>query len=109
MAVASVIQNRASSQKYIRMERGDALRVVCLEPYQFSCWRPDRSGEPAVTSRPGADDPQFAVAMQLSVSMVAGTFVPVTSATHYHANYVHPAWADKLTVVTRIGRHVFYE
>ena len=29
-------------------------------------------------------------------------------ATHYHANYVKPIWAQKLTLTTQFGRHIFY-
>src|SRR3546814_6373552 len=29
-------------------------------------------------------------------------------ATHYHANYVLPRWAPKLTKIEQIGAHIFY-
>jgi hypothetical protein len=29
-------------------------------------------------------------------------------ATHYHANYVYPYWAPKLTKLRQIGTHIFY-
>ena len=29
-------------------------------------------------------------------------------ATHYHADYVAPGWADRLTRLFKIGRHIFY-
>tara|TARA_R110000751_G_scaffold89342_2_gene176096 strand:+ start:1582 stop:2025 length:444 start_codon:yes stop_codon:yes gene_type:complete len=29
-------------------------------------------------------------------------------ATHYHATYVHPKWADKLQFLGQIGKHKFY-
>jgi hypothetical protein len=32
----------------------------------------------------------------------------VGTATHYHANYVSPYWAPKLTKITGIGAHIFY-
>lgn len=32
----------------------------------------------------------------------------VNGATHYHASYVNPYWADTGTRVTRIGAHIFY-
>jgi hypothetical protein len=35
-------------------------------------------------------------------------FAPVGHATHYHANYVVPYWADSLDKVAVIGRHIFY-
>ena len=31
------------------------------------------------------------------------------SATLYHARYVRPAWAPKVTLVSSIGQHLFYE
>lgn len=32
----------------------------------------------------------------------------VGMATHYHANYVFPRWAPKLTKIEQIGAHIFY-
>jgi len=31
-----------------------------------------------------------------------------TGATHYHATYVNPYWADHMTVLFRIDDHIFY-
>ena len=33
----------------------------------------------------------------------------IGSATHYHANYVHPLWASRLKRMEAIGHHVFYQ
>jgi len=42
-------------------------------------------------------------------ALVSGSvFGPVGHATHYHADYVLPYWADSLEKETRIGRHIFY-
>lgn len=35
-------------------------------------------------------------------------FAPVGHATHYHADYVIPYWADSLDKSVQIGRHIFY-
>jgi spore germination cell wall hydrolase CwlJ-like protein len=35
-------------------------------------------------------------------------FAPVGHATHYHADYVLPYWADSLDKSVQIGRHIFY-
>ncbi len=32
----------------------------------------------------------------------------VGTATHYHADYVHPWWSPTLTKITQIGAHIFY-
>lgn len=34
--------------------------------------------------------------------------ITMDGADHYHADYVHPDWAEKMHEVARIGRHVFY-
>jgi len=42
-------------------------------------------------------------------ALVSGAvFGPIGHATHYHADYVLPYWADSLEKETRIGRHIFY-
>lgn len=33
---------------------------------------------------------------------------PVGRSTHYHADFVHPNWANKLERTGKVGRHVFY-
>jgi hypothetical protein len=35
-------------------------------------------------------------------------YAPVGWATHYHADYVVPYWAQSLDKLTTIGRHIFY-
>lgn len=35
-------------------------------------------------------------------------FAPVGHATHYHADYVLPYWADTLDKSVQVGRHIFY-
>ena len=42
-------------------------------------------------------------------ALVSGyVFGPVGHATHYHADYVIPYWADSLEKETKIGQHIFY-
>ena len=42
-------------------------------------------------------------------ALVSGSvFGPIGHATHYHADYVLPYWADSLEKQSRIGRHIFY-
>ena len=31
-----------------------------------------------------------------------------TGSTHYHAEYVHPKWADEFYFIAKIGKHLFY-
>ena len=41
-------------------------------------------------------------------ALAGRVFASVGHATHYHANYVLPYWADSLDKVAVIGRHIFY-
>ena len=41
-------------------------------------------------------------------ALAGGVAVKVGTATHYHANYVHPWWAPTLNKLTQIGAHIFY-
>lgn len=45
----------------------------------------------------------------IATEALAGrVFAPVGHASHYHADYVLPYWADSLDKVAVIGRHIFY-
>jgi spore germination cell wall hydrolase CwlJ-like protein len=41
-------------------------------------------------------------------ALTGRVFAPVGHATHYHADYVLPYWADSLDKSVQIGRHIFY-
>ena len=41
-------------------------------------------------------------------ALAGKVFAPVGHATHYHADYVLPYWADSLDKSIQIGRHIFY-
>src|SRR5215218_6564382 len=48
-------------------------------------------------------------ARKIATEALAGkVFAPVGHATHYHADYVLPYWADSLDQSVQIGRHIFY-
>ena len=51
----------------------------------------------------------WARAKKIAVEALDGhVFVPVGHATHYHADYVLPYWADSLAKQVQIGHHIFY-
>ena len=61
-----------------------------------------------------SDNPQDGKAMLESVliakHIIAGTVTDISEgATHYHAKYVNPYWADDMTVVLEVGQHIFYK
>lgn len=41
-------------------------------------------------------------------ALAGRVFAPIGHATHYHADYVLPYWADSLDKTVQIGRHIFY-
>jgi spore germination cell wall hydrolase CwlJ-like protein len=48
-------------------------------------------------------------AQQVAEQALAGkVFAPVGHATHYHADFVLPYWADSLDKSVQVGRHIFY-
>lgn len=48
-------------------------------------------------------------ARKIAADALSGhVFGPVGHATHYHADYVLPYWADSLDKSVQIGRHIFY-
>jgi spore germination cell wall hydrolase CwlJ-like protein len=48
-------------------------------------------------------------ARTIAAQALAGkVFAPAGHATHYHADYVLPFWADSLDKAAQVGRHIFY-
>ena len=52
-------------------------------------------------------------AWQMAIKIAHGVYYGnlddfVEGATHYHATYVHPEWAETKTLIAQIGDHVFY-
>ena len=51
----------------------------------------------------------WARARKIAEESLAGkVFAAIGHATHYHADYVLPYWADSLDKTVQIGRHIFY-
>lgn len=100
-AVAHVTLNRAN-QNNMR------IKDVVLEPGQFS-WVKQRKvkGSTDVVKLHVAEKKAFSKALQIAMSAYV-TPDPTDGATHYHASYVRPKWANKLKRKTKIGQHIFY-
>ncbi len=109
-AVASVIYLRAYARGGTAPPSPHTLARVCSARKQFSCWEL-RDGQLRPTQRavPREDDAQFIYCKQLARNMVTGMFVPTVEATHYHASSVRPYWASSMSLVSRIGNHLFYK
>lgn len=103
VAVADVVLNRVASSIYPNticgvVFQGSERRTGCQ--FSFTC---DGSMDIRLNKR------KWAASQELAGAILAGLRVPVSrNATHYHANYVDPYWAPKMTPTATIGTHKFY-
>jgi hypothetical protein len=102
-AVAQVILNRVRDPNYPNSVCGvvfqGAERVTGCQ-FSFTC-----DGALAMGPVKWAWDRAQAVAERALAGSVA---TRVGTATHYHADYVHPWWAPTLNKLDQIGAHIFY-
>ncbi len=106
VAVADVVMNRVASRFY-----PDTICEVVFQgseritgcQFSFTC---DGSMDGARLTQ---NNRKWAEAENMAGSFLAGMRVPVSrQATHYHANYVDPDWAEELSPTATIGTHKFY-
>jgi spore germination cell wall hydrolase CwlJ-like protein len=99
LAVAKVVMNRAASGRY----PPDWCSVV-KQPAQFSFVR--HGAFPYVDTNCDAWRKAEAIA-----ELAAANVVPSVSndVLWYHADYVAPSWRQRLSVVEKIGAHIFYK
>ncbi len=104
MAVADVILNRVKSAQYPDsicgvVYQGSHRKTGCQ--FSFTC---DGSLNRKLHAR------TYTSATKMANAIMAGLHLPVSNnATHYHADYVSPYWAPKLTPTAQIGTHKFYK
>ncbi len=105
VAVAQVVMNRVEHRLY--------PNTICGVVFQNQTWRnrcqfsfacdgiPERVNEPEPWEQ----------AESIADQVTAGSLylAEVADSTHYHANYVYPHWAPRMTRVARIGAHIFYK
>ncbi len=105
-AVAQVVMNRVQHSKFpndvcsvVKQSRNDG---TC----QFSWWCDGKSDKPR-------DEYAWAYAQMVAADILLGQgydAIDITKgATHYHANYVRPYWADELEYTVTYGSHLFYK
>lgn len=106
LAVADVILNRVDSSIYPDticdvVFQGSERETGCQ--FSFTC---DGSMDGIkLTQR----NKRWKDAQDMAGAILAGMHVPVSrQATHYHADYVDPPWAENLSPTATIGTHKFY-
>lgn len=108
LAVGLVTMNRVESPRFPddicsvvkqgRYWQGNPVRNKCA----FSWWCDGKSDTPK-------DDNAWAESVHLAWRIQQDTVTDFTDgATHYHAIYVNPWWADEYNYITQIGQHLFY-
>lgn len=119
LAVARVVLNRVASGRYPDticgvVYQGKQRRNQCQ--FSFACdGKPDTITEPTAW-REAMTQATWALACDTTCQEASDrtkgiTGTPVDEAlvaTHYHADYVQPEWADKLERMAQIGTHIFY-
>ncbi|WP_316359214.1 cell wall hydrolase [Devosia sp.] len=105
VAVAQVVLNRVKDYRYPDTICGvvfqnQSRRNSCQ--FSFAC-----DGIPETIN----DRQSWAQAEDIAKRFTNGELylTEVANATHYHATYVRPAWAPRMTKLTQIGLHVFYK
>lgn len=102
-AVAQVVLNRMRNPIFPHtvcgvVFQGSELRTGCQ--FSFTC-------DGSLLRRPSLAG--WMRARRIALAALAGHVEPsVGLATHYHANYVVPYWANSLDKVSTIGAHIFY-
>lgn len=103
LAVAQVVLNRARHPLYPRsvcgvVFEGSDRRTGCQ--FSFTC-------DGAMSRRPSASS--WASATTIAEAALNGVVsADVGPATHYHADYAAPYWAERLSKLVQIGTHIFY-
>lgn len=104
LAVAAVTLNRVQNPRFpsdvcdVVRQGGEIRRHRC----QFSWWCDGKKDDPV-----NAESWRRATTLARLVS--AGVAKdPTNGALWYHADYVNPAWAERMERVAKIGRHIFY-
>lgn len=102
-AVAQVVLNRVRHPAFPKSVCGvvfDGWQQSMRCQFSFAC-------DGSMKRKPSAGG--WSLARAVAVAALSGYVMPaVGHATHYHANYVLPYWADQLTKVNTLGRHIFY-
>jgi spore germination cell wall hydrolase CwlJ-like protein len=116
LAVSAVVLNRVNDSRFPNtvcgvVEQGPTraswqdpkVRFPIKHKCQFSWYCDGKSDWPT-------DINAWVEAQQIAYNiLVFGDIRGITEgATHYHANYVEPAWAKDFALVGRIGVHIFY-
>jgi len=102
LAVAQVVLNRVRHPAFPKSVCGVVFQKSLGGTCQFTFACDGSMGRPPAPA-------VWAETLKEARAMLAGRVTgAVGMATHYHADYVLPAWAPQLDKIAVIGRHIFY-
>jgi spore germination cell wall hydrolase CwlJ-like protein len=102
-AVGRVVLNRVKDTRYPDTICGVVFQnQKWVDRCQFSFACDDNSDNPK-------EHGSWMVARRIA-NLVQSTWLPddLGAATHYHADYVSPGWAGRMSKTASVGRHIFY-
>ena len=114
IAVTQVVLNRTEHPNYPATACGviyqtkwrtnwKGKEVPARNQCQFSWFCDGKSDDPV-------DSPTWLSSLNIARNVMQGAYGDITEgATHYHANTVHPYWADSLNETVTINNHIFYK
>jgi spore germination cell wall hydrolase CwlJ-like protein len=113
VAVAFVVLNRLKNKRYPNticnvVKEGPTLTGTSFpkrNTCQFSWYCDGLRDEPVKESKSW----QIATTLTYEILVLNKYSDPIDGATHYHATYVSPKWATRLSKTKQIGSHIFYK
>lgn len=108
--VADVVLNRVEDSRYpdtvcdvVQQGEQHANGQMKRHRCQFSWYCDGKADKPA-------DGDAWVKAQYVAYNMLYNdVYRGITEgSTHYHASYVEPSWAKTLTLIGRVGEHIFY-
>lgn len=96
IAVAEVVYNRVIDHRF-----PDTVCDVVWQRKQFSWTHDGKSDKPK-------DKQTYKEIYVLAKAIQNGILFEGHGATHYHADYVAPYWRKDLTLIKKVGKHMFY-
>lgn len=114
VAVAQVVLNRTKHPNYPTTpcdviyqakwkENWLGNMVPIRNQCQFSWFCDGKSDDPV-------DSPTWLLSLHIARDVIQGAYGDITEgSTHYHADSVHPYWADSLNQTVIINNHIFYK
>ena len=98
--VAYVTMNRVNNSRH-----PNSICEVVKQYKQFSWFNPRKAQYPKEHE---AWDIACSVATKFIMEMPISKVDLSEGAVYYHADYVHPRWANRKTYIGRVGSHLFY-